>query len=192
MNAHSLLVMYVGNLEAYQGIDLLLESFAIMHRERPQDRLAVIGGTPQDIARYRDQAERLGLSAVVEFRGPKSVAQLARLLAEADILVSPRIKGTNTPMKIYSYMDAERPIVATRMTTHTQVLDDATAALAEPNPQAFADALIDLARDPDRRARLAAAAHRRVRERHSPAALKENMHTLYQRAAALMASSGPG
>lgn len=192
MNERGLLVMYVGNLEAYQGIDLLLESFAIVHRERPGDRLAVIGGTAGDIARYREQAERLGLSAVVEFRGPKSVAQLARLLAEADILASPRIKGTNTPMKIYSYMDAERPIVATRLTTHTQVLDDATAALAEPDPQAFAAALLDLARDPERRARLAAAAHRLVRERHSPAALKENMNTLYQRVAALLSPPGPG
>ncbi len=52
----------------------------------------------------------------------------AYLLA-ADVLVSPRSRGTNTPLKIYQYLRSGKPIVATRLLTHTQVLSDETAIL---------------------------------------------------------------
>jgi hypothetical protein len=54
------------------------------------------------------------------------------------VLVSPRSTGTNTPLKIYQYLRAARPIVATRLLTHTQVLSDEVAILTEPTPEAFA------------------------------------------------------
>ena len=54
------------------------------------------------------------------------------------MLTSPRSKGTNTPLKIYQYLRSGKPIVATRLLTHTQVLDDDTAMLTAPDPQAFA------------------------------------------------------
>ena len=185
------LFMYVGNLEPYQGIDLLLESFALHHARRPGDTLAIIGGVPDDIARYRTKADGLGLGPRVDFRGPKSIALLGRLLAEADVLVSPRIKGTNTPMKVYSYMDSGRPIVATRLLTHTQVLDDTTAQLAAPEPGPFADALQALATDATRRQTLAAAARERVRTHHSPAALKRSLEELYCKVANLTRPTPP-
>ena len=40
-----------------------------------------------------------------------------------DVLVSPRSRGTNTPLKIYQYLRSGKPIVATRLLTHTQVLE---------------------------------------------------------------------
>lgn len=187
----SVLFMYVGNLEPYQGIDLLLESFALLHARRPDDRLAIIGGVPDDIERYRAKAASLGLGDCVDFRGPKSIALLGRLLSEADVLVSPRIKGTNTPMKVYSYMDSGRPIAATRLLTHTQVLDDHTAQLAAPEPGPFAEAMLALATDAGRRKDLAAAARERVRTHHSPAALKRSLEELYRKVANLTRSPPP-
>ncbi len=65
---------------------------------------------------------------------------MANMFSQADILVSPRIKGTNTPMKIYSYLQSGKPILATDMPTHTQVLSRTTAMLADPSPDKFADA----------------------------------------------------
>ena len=54
-------------------------------------------------------------------------------LLAADVLVSPRLKGLNTPMKIYSYLDSGSAVLATRLRTHTQVLDDGTGPnLLEP------------------------------------------------------------
>ena len=45
------------------------------------------------------------------------------------MLVSPRIRGTNTPLKIYSYLRSGKPIVATDLLTHTQVLSPEVARL---------------------------------------------------------------
>ena len=58
-------------------------------------------------------------------------------MAQADVLVSPRTKGANTPMKVYSYLDSGVAVLATRLPTHTQVMNDETALLAEPTPEDF-------------------------------------------------------
>ena len=52
-----------------------------------------------------------------------------------DVLVSPRSRGTNTPLKIYQYLRSGKPIVATRLLTHTQVLSDETAILTGATPR---------------------------------------------------------
>jgi glycosyltransferase involved in cell wall biosynthesis len=148
------LVMYVGNLESYQGIDLLLESFPIVNKKSKSIRLAIIGGKDDDILKYKQKSETLGINSHVQFLGPRPVKNLAGYLSEADILVSPRINWDNTPMKIYSFMGSGKPIVATRLITHTQVLDDSTAILVEPNPESFAEGMLLLAEDEDLMQRL--------------------------------------
>ena len=61
--------------------------------------------------------------------------------------MSPRLKGLNTPMKIYSYLDSGSAVLATRLRTHTQVLDDELAYLVEPEPAALGRGLAALLRD---------------------------------------------
>ena len=173
-----LLLMYVGNLESYQGIDLLLEAFALL----PQDveaRLAVIGGREADIAACRDKAAKLGIGARAHFLGPRPVRHLGAYLAQADILVSPRIQGNNTPMKIYSYLASGKPLIATRLSTHTQVLDDSVALLCEPTPEAVMQAIRALAADPGLRERLGRAAGERAEARHSRAAFRSRLRRFY-------------
>ena len=123
-----LLALYVGNLEPYQGLDLLLAGFA---QADPQCDLSLvlIGGSPADVADYQAKASSLGISQRVYFLGPRPVSQLNDYLSQADILVSPRLKGVNTPMKIFSYLDSGRPIIATDISSHTQVLDSGCALL---------------------------------------------------------------
>jgi glycosyltransferase involved in cell wall biosynthesis len=70
-------------------------------------------------------------------------------LAYAAVLISPRLDGTTTPLKIYSYLHANRPIVATNITAHTQVLGPETAILVEPNKDAFADGILRVLGDPE-------------------------------------------
>ena len=150
------IVMYVGNLEAYQGIDLLVEAFRRALPEVPDARLAIIGGSAADVAAYRERCATLGLGESVWLAGPRPVERLAAYLRRATLLVSPRIHGDNTPMKVYSYLDSGRPLLATRLPTHTQVLTDEIACLADPEPEAMARGLVKLLRDRDLRERLAA------------------------------------
>ena len=83
------------------------------------------------------------------------------------MLVSPRSTGTNTPLKIYQYLRSGRAIVATRLRTHTQVLDDETAILAEPTPEAFGEAIAAAIGDPARAEAIGRRAREIAEERYS-------------------------
>jgi glycosyltransferase involved in cell wall biosynthesis len=186
------IVMYVGNLEPYQGVGLLLAGFARAVEEVADLRLAVIGGTPEHIAHYQETARRLGVAGRVHFLGPRPVAQLRGYLQQADVLVSPRLRGYNTPMKLYSYLDSGRPVVATRLPTHTQVVDDEVVRLVDPEPDALAAGIVELIRKPERARELACRAKARVQERHTPAVARAKLAAFYAEIAArLHASTAP-
>jgi glycosyltransferase involved in cell wall biosynthesis len=165
---NAFVVHYSGTFEAYQGLPLLYEAFRIAAERVPSARLLLVGGTP---AQVEDAKRELSRSSVGEgrvlFTGQRPPSEMPRYLAIADVLVSPRSWGTNTPLKIYSYLRAGKPIVATRLLTHTQVLDDESALLTEPAPAAFAEALVALASSLETRRRLGEGALRLSRERYS-------------------------
>ena len=76
------------------------------------------------------------------FTGERPAREIPAFLVAADALVSPRSRGTNTPLKIYQYLRSGKPIVATRLLTHTQVLDDSTAILTGTTGREFADGIL--------------------------------------------------
>lgn len=145
------LILYVGNFEPYQGLDLLLESFAKISTLEKPVHLVLIGGNANWISTYKEKIARFSFAARVHFPGPRPVTQLKHYLKQADILVSPRIKGNNTPMKIYSYLHSGVPVVATKLPTHTQVINESLAVLAPAEPEAFAAALQELATSASKR-----------------------------------------
>jgi glycosyltransferase involved in cell wall biosynthesis len=172
-------VMYAGNLEHYQGIGLLLEGFRHSLSRVPDAQLVIVGGLEKDIAHYGRRARQLGIESQVQFLGPRPVAALESLFRRADVLVSPRIRGLNTPMKIYSYLDSGTAVLATRLRTHTQVIDDRTAYLVPPEPEALGDGLAELLRDPVLRERLASQAKAYVQQEFTPEAAERKLSSFY-------------
>ena len=128
----------------------------------------------------RSLVRKLHLEERVYLLGPRPLAQLTGFLEQADILVSPRLRGSNTPMKVYSYMNSGTAILATRIASHTQVLDDDCALLVEPTPQALAKGLATLAADAPLRTRLGSAAHGRAAERYSLEAFRKKVCAAYR------------
>lgn len=177
----SVIGLYVGNLEPYQGIDLLLEAVARVSDAR--FRMIVIGGDPAHVLRYRERVQATGIGDKVLFLGPRPVAQLDAYLSQADILLSPRILGGNTPMKVYSYMQSGKAIVATRIRSHTQAINDSCAELVAPDPEAMAGAIERLARDPERRRRLGEAARERAQLEYSLPVFRKKLELAYQQMA---------
>lgn len=171
--------MYVGNLERYQGVDLLLEAFAIAVKRGIRADLVIAGGTDEHIAAYRDKAANLGVADETRFIGRWPAKDLAKLLAEADVLAAPRIKGINTPMKVFPYMHSGKAVLVTRLPTHTQVLDDTVAMLAPADPEGFADAIAQLAGDATLRERLGAAGRAFVHRNHTLSAHGRRVDELY-------------
>lgn len=183
------IAMYVGNLEHYQGIDLLLDGFHHALEQVPKASLVIVGGRDDDIRRYRTLARALGMLSRVHFLGPRPVGLLRDLLRQADVLVSPRLKGLNTPMKIYSYLDSGTAVLATRLRTHTQVLDDSTAYLVDPDPDAMGRGLAELLNDASLRERLAAHAKEYVQEEFTPAAAGRKLRVFYDEMEARVAGA---
>ena len=184
--------MYVGNLEHYQGIDLLLEGFRHTLDQMHEARLVIVGGQAEDIVRYGERATALGIRQAVHFLGPKPVSALGDLLREADVLVSPRLKGLNTPMKIYSYLDSGTAVLATRLRTHTQVLDDRTAYLVEPEPLALGTGLATLLKDDSMREGLATRAKDHVQREFTPEAARRKLQSFYATIEARLAGADAG
>ncbi len=178
LGIEGVLLLYVGNLESYQGVDLLVKAFARLPAEA-EANLVVIGGVPSHVERLRRLCEKLGVAGRTHILGPRPLAALGAYCAQADVLVSPRTQGNNTPMKIYSYMAAGKPILATRLFTHTQVLEEHTAALAEPDAADFAEVMGRLIEDADLRERLGQAARESVETRYSLRVFQEAVATLY-------------
>jgi glycosyltransferase involved in cell wall biosynthesis len=177
-NLHQI-ILYVGNLETYQGIDLLLESFARIHTDHAAARLVIVGGTTQTIERYKAKAAALGCAERTLFTGPRPVHQLALLLKAADILVSPRITGNNTPMKVYSYLHSGTALLATDLPTHQQILNDSLCVLAAPEPAAFGDAMGTLLDDELLRKKLGAAAQSTAEKLYTVQAFEAQLGKLY-------------
>jgi glycosyltransferase involved in cell wall biosynthesis len=143
-------VVYTGTFESYQGLELLFRAMRTVIDHRPDARLVLAGGEPAQIDAARAEAASCGIGAATIFGGQRPAAEIPAFLDAADVLVSPRSTGTNTPLKIYQYLRAGRPIVATRLLTHTQVLDDHVAILTAPTPEAFGAGVLDAIRDPER------------------------------------------
>jgi glycosyltransferase involved in cell wall biosynthesis len=154
------LILYTGTFEAYQGLDLLFAAMREVVRARSDARLLLAGGKPEQIARAKGEARQAGIADVTIFAGERPASEIPAYLLAADVLVSPRSRGTNTPLKIYQYLRSGRPIVATRLLTHTQVLDDETAILTEPRAEAFAQGILEAVGNPER----AASVGRKARE----------------------------
>ena len=144
------IVLYTGTFEVYQGLDLLFEAAKHVLAKQPDARFVLAGGRPEQIAAARTLAARSGVDASVVFVGQRPAEEIPMFLDAADVLVSPRRVGTNTPLKIYQYLRSGRPIVATRLLTHTQVLDDEVAILTGVTPEAFASGILVALTDPER------------------------------------------
>ena len=173
------MILYTGTFEAYQGLDLLFEAMTIVHASRPDARLVLAGGKPEQIARARERTGAAGIEAATIFAGERPPGEIPAYLLAADVLVSPRSRGTNTPLKIYQYLRSGRPIVATRLLTHTQVLSDDTAVLTGATAREFAGGMLAALNDRERAAAIAKQARLVAETKYSYEAYLERTRQAY-------------
>lgn len=154
------LVVYAGTLEAYQGIDLLVSAFALVLAVRQDALLLIVGGSQEQVKRYSDLAKQVGLGKNCIFTGRVPQVMAKHYNSLANVIVSPRISGTNTPLKVYEQLFCGIPLVATNIYSHTQVLNEDVAFLVDPEPEFMAKGIINALTDED----MAATKIRKARE----------------------------
>ena len=104
------LVVYSGNLDRYQDLDLLLDAFRLVLEARPDSRLVV--STNAQPGKVRAHAREKEIASRTVFLPAGDFGQVRDLLATADVAVSPRQVCLGFPIKILNYMAAGRAIVA--------------------------------------------------------------------------------
>jgi glycosyltransferase involved in cell wall biosynthesis len=173
-------VVYTGNFESYQGVDLLLRAISIVRRQRSDIHAVLVGGEPAQIERMREVTKSLDLAGCCVFVGRRPMEAMPAYMTLATLLVSPRTKGANTALKLYTYMQSGRPIVATKLPTHTQVLDDDCAVLVMPNADDLAAGILQVIREPLLASALGREAKARVASKYSLASFRHKVRTAYQ------------
>jgi glycosyltransferase involved in cell wall biosynthesis len=168
-------LLYTGTFESYQGIELLLRSIPLVRSTFPNARYVLVGGKAEQVEKQRLLAQELGIAGMVCFVGQRPLEEMPRYMALADILLSPRSEGTNTPLKLYTYLRSGKPILATDIFSHSQILTSRMAMLVPPTPQELARGALELLNNPELARRLGEYGRSVAEKNYSwPAFLKKN------------------
>ncbi len=146
-------IVYLGVLTPYQGIDKLLEALASLREQRDDFHLLLMGYPGTE--RYRAMACQLGLADHVTFTGKILYQDAPRYLALGDIATAPKLSATEGSGKILNYMAMALPTVAFNLPVSREFLGDGGIYAAETTSPALAAALqraLDLT--PSKRAHL--------------------------------------
>lgn len=158
-------VLYCGTFEPYQGLPELLAAIPVVRAEVPEATFVLVGASEKGgttVQRAHAGLIRDGSLRVVK-RQPRE--RIPGFLALADVLVSSRAWGDNLPLKIFDYLAAGKPIVATDIPAHRTVLSEERAVLTGPGPPDIARGIVRVLRDPELAARLARAGREYAEEK---------------------------
>lgn len=158
---------FIGSFYAYEGLDLLLDALPRIVAQRPDVRVLLVGGGPQDAA-LKAQAQRLGLQDKVVFTGRVPHAEVNRYYDLVDVLVYPRhsmrLTELVTPLKPLEAMAQGRILVASDVGGHKELIRHGETGMLfkAGSDEALADAVLELLGTPDLWPRLRAQGRRFV------------------------------
>jgi glycosyltransferase involved in cell wall biosynthesis len=178
-NESDLLITFVGSFAVYQGVDLMFEAMPAVVRRKPEARFVVIGGTPAEIAARREWLAEKKAEESVALIGKVPPEELPDYLSASDVLLSPRLVGVNTPLKLLDYLKAGRAIVATDTESNRLILDEETALIVEPKASALADGICRLLDHEDLRVSLGRNGRKLITEKYNFTEFKKRLGACY-------------
>ncbi len=173
-------VLYGGTFESYQGLTQLIQAIPLVRTQIPEATFVLVGAENGSGAAVRAQGAALLQSGALHVIDRQPRHEIPGYLGLADVLVSPRSYGGNLPLKVFDYLAAGRPIVATDIPTHRTVLNEDRAVLVQPQTNEIAHGIVSLLRDPERADRLARAGRRYAEEHLGWTKFVESLGTLYE------------
>jgi glycosyltransferase involved in cell wall biosynthesis len=178
------LILCVGRIYEAKGQSALIEALALVQRELPGVRLAIVGADyPEgsgDTARLKAQASRLGVSDNVIFTGQRR--DIPTLMAACDVFCLPSIEEP-FGLVFAEAMASERPVVAVGDGGTTEVVDDGKTGLLAPayDVATLANHLLTLLRDRELRVSMGQEGRRQVEKRFNPTRLAREVRAVYER-----------
>jgi len=173
------LLLFVGHLRYYKGLDYLLRAMA----ELRGARLAIVGSGPEEKS-LRGLARKLNIADRVEFAGEVADEALPAYFAACDILVLPSSERSEAFGVVQlEAMAAGKPVVSTELGTGTSfvnVNNETGFVVPARDHRALADALARLIADPGLRARMGAAGRVRVQREFTLEKMVERVMRVYE------------
>jgi glycosyltransferase involved in cell wall biosynthesis len=167
-------VIWVGGFYPWHDLDLLLKSFTRVLQRYPNAKLVLVGDGPTRQP-FAQKVQNKGMQHSVIMTGAIAHSDVPGMLSIADIAVVPSAPvpasrgGTGTPLKLFEYMAAGKPIVATALDQAAEVIRDGqTGLLVEAGDvNRFAEAILTLLDNPAERVRLGQNARQQAIELYS-------------------------
>lgn len=160
-------IVYAGNLDAYQNLELLGRAMAVVRAKEPRARLHVATADPRPCPMADARIETPDRDT------------LRHVLAGDVIVVCPRVSWSGYPIKLVNAMAAGKPIVACAGAAYGLVDRETALIVADDDVEAFAAAVLDLLADAALRMRLGASAQRAALANHSPGAIAAKLEAVY-------------
>ncbi|MHB8319607.1 MAG: glycosyltransferase family 4 protein [Acidimicrobiales bacterium] len=160
------LALYIGAHGISHGLDAVLDAAALVEKSNELPVRFALVGEGANRSALLEHAERLGTTNLTMHRGvPRE--EVPELLAAADICIvalrDVALFSTFIPSKIFEYFASGKAVVGAVRGEAAAILEEAGALVVEPeDPPALAAAITELAKDPDRRARMGDQARRYV------------------------------
>lgn len=157
-------IAYVGTMSTLShAVDLLLEAFAVVLRQRPEAKLLLVGGG-EDFDTLIAMADKLRISQQTVFAGRQPPEEIPAILSLATVSVDPvrddTIAAARSPLKVIESLAVGTPVVTGDVGDRREMLaDGATGILVRPGDSAaLADGLLSVLNDPDRRTQMSLSA----------------------------------
>ncbi len=171
-------VVFLGVLNRYQGIDILLQAAKIL-KERGTAPHFLIMGFPEE--GYRKVASALGLDEITTFTGRIGYDQAPLYLCAGDVAVSPKISLTEANGKLYDYMACGLPTVVFESPVNREILGDTGVYARHGDPGDLAARIQELLSSPGRMAELSTHAREKAGRDCSWTARAEQLAGIYRK-----------
>lgn len=145
-------ILYTGTFESYQGLEILIKSIYIVIESQKNVKLLMVGGEKRQVSQLKMLCKSLKITKYVKFTGKRPLNEIPIFMEMAHVLVSPRTnERDNPPLKLYTYLNSNIPIVATNVPANTQILTNEISVLTDLNPGSFAKGIISILEDKELR-----------------------------------------
>ena len=176
-------VLYLGTLAGVRKLEILVDTFALVHRQRPDVRFQFVGSgnVPHEREALEKRVHEQGLDGVVQFTGQLPMAEAWKLTGAASVCVSPfrttPVLRVASPTKFVEYLAFAKPTVGNTHPEHSAIAQASRGALTvEWSPEAFADAILWCLDHPEEAREMAARGREWVRGHRTYERIADMVH----------------
>ena len=171
------LVVFLGLLNGYQGIDVLLDAISMLDARKTKVHFLIMGYPEHG---YRHKARMMGLDGMVTFTGRIDYNQAARYLSAGDLAISPKLSLSEANGKLFNYMACGLPTLVFDTPVNREILGDCGVYAAHGDAADLARKILELLADNQRLAELSVAVRAKAEREHSWKARAMGIVELYQ------------